>query len=185
MAREIVAWCDLHLADSEGLERVKGHAITFSISGGTPIQLDLCPDHETILVKPLRDALHEHGIRADQVPDVPRRSRRDVTDVRPVICPRCGREMQRVSSLRSHAISVHGQTIAQLEGKSNYLCPAQRIGAEDEECGLGYQTPQGLNMHLSRTHGWDKAERDKAIGAMYSGTKKPAAKRASARAQKR
>ena len=158
MAREIIAWCDVHLGESEGAERIAGRPVTISLGMSTsPVQVDLCEAHEIELVKPLRDVLTEYGIRADDVPVVsPRRTRQKGGDwVGEFKCnvEGCGTVTRSLGTLRSHSIAVHKQSLADLTGTAAYVCPAP-------DCGLGYESVQGVSVHLARSHNWTQSQRD-------------------------
>jgi hypothetical protein len=70
MAQEIVRLCDPCLADDE---RVNASAVTVALNG-KPLLLDLCEDHEALLIKPLRDVLAAFGQTVTAPTGAPKRA---------------------------------------------------------------------------------------------------------------
>lgn len=158
MATEIIVfrWCDVHLAESEGVEKVPGEAYVVTIGGadidGKPREIDLCEQHRLDLMKPLLDVLVTHGGKPEALPHAtgPKRPKPEQTHA----CTLCASRSATAGTLRNHYITEHGQTMADALGTATRWCGVKG-------CGQGYEGIQGIGVHLARSHGIaDKDERD-------------------------
>lgn len=131
MAREIVAWCDIEMANDE---RVEARTYTIALDGG-PREIDLCDEHRKALIDPLRDVLASHGsiVRQDGVAAATRRQSAAVAANTPqALAERAARGSRRGTAPageRSHAC---------------LFCP------------LDYASPTSLISHCASAHGFER-----------------------------
>src|SRR4051812_14442603 len=133
MAKEVTvhSWCDIHLAESEGVTRINARTIPVQIEGHS-VEIDLCDEHELELVKPLLDVMLAHGAKVGQT-TAPKRAPGEHLPKEQ--CLRCGAEFAIGASLRNHYIVQHGETEADAKGEATMWCP---------ECSQGYSSVQGI-----------------------------------------
>lgn len=160
MAKEIVAWCDRHLAKQE---HVTGSELRIAINGRESA-LDLCASCTDDVVGPVLELLKEFG--------QPVREARSVTGAA-FNCSVCGRPFIKRGSWRNHMRKVHSMTAAQVDAVAETGTPdsgtagAERQNpggggeapnplpfvCEEPDCGRRFEKVQGLNMHQMRAHG--------------------------------
>lgn len=162
MAREVVSWCDPHLAHDE---RVPGYPVIFTVDGGKPVRVDLCADDRAALVEPLLAMLAEYGAPPDAPPppsrsprvprrptaseaaaaaaSSPRRRGQPPAEGRPFQCLWCPLDYSSTSALGAHLRTAHG------------LGPVATTYGE--VCPLDGETFANLGGHASRSHGLNTA----------------------------
>lgn len=150
MAKQIVAWCDLHLARDN--EQVPASSVQVTLDHGMPMELDLCDPCHKELVEPLRLLLDEHGqpVKQDTRPTTSPTGRPLI----PCPAPGCGKQYAQKRGLEKHMAKYHPeQADEQLPGfappaqgndEDGYLCP---------ECGRHFTRPQGVGRHRLSAHG--------------------------------
>lgn len=149
MATEVVQnrWCDHHLVAKD--ERVPGEEWTLSLTPPgervATFVLDACGE----CAQPFRDLLAHlieegrpmKGTRRPVARSAPEATSASGTEY---ACPSCGHVVQTRQAIMRHVRSVHGVTLAELEGM-----PAPHACAD---CDRTFTTPQGLGVHRKRIH---------------------------------
>jgi hypothetical protein len=126
-----------------------------------PLQIDLCEVCDKGLVAELEQVLALRGYVPNEAQ--PRRRQRRAGHLPKATCLLCTAQFAVGSSLRSHYVAVHQQTEADAKGTARLWCP---------ECKMGYETVQGISMHLMRAHGMaDDAERRAVVGSAATSRK--------------
>lgn len=146
MAKQIVAWCDVHLAQDE---QVPASPVQVAIDQGLPVEVDLCDPCRKELVDPLAELLTEHGQPVKKGAQAPSGES---------VCGECGKSYRQPASLRRHMREVH-EAPPVPDGRSNvvpdgYPCP---------DCERTFDRPQALGRHRAHQHGY-KAPRGKKGG---------------------
>lgn len=155
MAREVIVstWCDVCLAEDERVDARELSITVTEVSGKPkPRVLALCPAHEAELVTPLLELLEEHGQLVDTEgnPITPAKAKSADKGPKAMSCPVCSHVSPNRTALASHTKSMHGKTLAELEGKPRpWVCP---------DCGYGSPKRQGLAAHRRSAHGWSVAD---------------------------
>jgi hypothetical protein len=155
MAREIVAWCDVHMKVGE---RQPARTFTLDIGRG-PRELDLCEVHEKELISPLADALEDFGAKPIAPASAVRRAAngpksvealasasvrhgKRPTNERAHPCPFCPLDYTTMTSVVTHCRNKHGfasdATTADIFGR---ICPLCAAG--------GYDV---MSSHAQQTH---------------------------------
>ena len=154
MAREIIlrTWCDPCLVEEKQVEGQELPPLTL-IPGRKPRVLALCEVHRKEFYEPLVELLAEHGQAVDSdghpIPGTRGPYKKKVTPLAgegafPCPAEGCNYVGGTKNRLQSHARSVHDVTLAELEGEPlPHACPT---------CEKKFSSPQGLAVHLSRTH---------------------------------
>lgn len=138
MAEEVrvLLWCDLHRFLHS--DDVPGTKQTITING-TTFEAEFCPECETELIEPLRDALEQCGRRTGRI------SRRSVSSDseanglfsptyhkdQVVACPECGKEVK-VPSLGSHCRRMHDKSIRQVQEETGIYVVETRNSRVEE-----------------------------------------------------
>jgi hypothetical protein len=133
VAKEIVAWCDIHLADDE---HRSGKPVQITI-GGLAREIDLCNECTKEYVEPLRELLEAVGQPLDRAPaPTPLKDKEHV-------CPvaGCGREYAYLKSLTEHIVKAHPELADQYAPE---VCG---------ECGERFATERGMRRHAREIHG--------------------------------
>lgn len=151
MAREmqVMAWCDVHLADDEHVPMVASH--TAILDGGKSRTLDLCEEHEAAMWKPLAGvvglgALTEQvqplpppaRVMAAGLPPRPGGSHARSSDGNTRTCLLCEATLEGRQVHNRHLVEAHG--LPRPQALYGGLCPL---------CAHEFATPQG-----HATHGW-------------------------------
>lgn len=144
MAKEIVIWCDVCLADTD--ERRHGTPISLSLNKMPARTIDLCEKHKETLVDPLWAHLTDLGVPIE-LEQAPRQRKNDThDDIGEFFCPepKCDKLYARRSSLQYHTEHTHGKLLAEYAGFGGpYQC---------SYCPASYVQPQGLSIHVNRRH---------------------------------
>lgn len=148
MAKQIVAWCDVHLAKDE---QVVAQPVRVGIDGQL-VELDLCEECTKLFVQPVRELLAAHGqpIRPDEL-----------------TCNQCGKSYAKRDTLRKHLERKHGlgvgaaiaspssSTAAVLgQPQLDVAVPEAEKLYECPDCDRRFETPQGAGAHRNRAHGY-------------------------------
>lgn len=148
MAKQIVAWCDVHLAQDV---QTPGSPMRVALGDAAPLELDMCDDCVKELVEPLRLLVAEHG--------------QPLADAEPsdnlLHCPMpgCRKVFTHGRNLQKHMERVHDTTLPDSvlgdalvvqsttddSGETIYPCP---------ECDRTFKRPQGVAAHRSHVHGY-------------------------------
>lgn len=156
MAKEIVAWCDVHLARDNA--QVPASSVRVAIDDGQPLELDLCEPCEKELVQPLHQLLMEHGQPVVQQPPA-RSARADKQYVCTV--PGCGKAYVRPDGLRQHVAKQHPDSAASepfvqvpaASIKETPVAPNEAGVYVCPECAREFKKPQGVGRHRLAIHG--------------------------------
>lgn len=141
MAREIVAWCDVHLAEDE---RVPATTVTVTVDGAGPVEIDLCAEDRKRYVEPLVELLTAHGAAPTRGALAPARAAIDGRAGKPTTRPRhlqclwCPLDYSAQSGYLAHLRKVHGFD--------------SLPDAYGEQCPLCGQSFTALGAHTVRAH---------------------------------
>jgi uncharacterized C2H2 Zn-finger protein len=154
MAKEIVAWCDVHLADDE---RVVAHTLGVAMRGDNK-GVDLCDTCTKQLVEPLAEIIAEYGQRFETGPPAPKQEGKKARKGTPIPCPECTVVAYGASGLSSHLQNKHNMLTADLTepfmpGEENFALPCP-------DCNRRFERPQGLGAHRASAHGYKKGDDD-------------------------
>jgi uncharacterized C2H2 Zn-finger protein len=150
VAKQIVAWCDKHLAQDE---QVPAGTVQVALDGGDPVELDLCDPCAKEVLDPVRALVDEYGQpTADQGGSTG-------DPVYHCYARGCDKTFAHGRNLQKHLERIHGfvlpdaalgtevvQVATDAEGKPVYPCP---------ECGREFRKPQGVAAHRSHVHGYE------------------------------
>lgn len=146
MAREIVIWCDPHIAQDE---RVTGEDYTLALNG-SPRVIALCVEHRKELLDPLATLVEEHGILADSIrrrgggeahPSTGAMRKGRQVESRPYVCPLCPLDYAGMDALAKHIEKIH------------YVTPGRDLfGKRCALCGFVSESFQGVGQHVLRSH---------------------------------
>jgi uncharacterized C2H2 Zn-finger protein len=150
MAKEIVAWCDIHLAKDE---QVVASSVRAALDNGMPMDLDLCEACDKELVEPLRLALIEYGQPV-------RGADEEESNMLHCPMPGCRKSFPTGRKLQKHMERIHDTLLP-----DSVLGPAQvaQVTTTDEngepiyscpECDRTFRSPQGVGAHRSKVHGY-------------------------------
>lgn len=144
MAQVILSLCDLHMARDE---QVPGIPWVVSLGQGPARPLvrtvDLCDDCAKTM-RELHDLLDRYGRKSDAPMPSPSLAPSKQPD--PHKCPACAYVAPNRSALSSHARNKHDTSLAELAGEPTpYECPARG-------CGRAFNRPQGVSIHVRRSH---------------------------------
>lgn len=168
MAKEIVAWCDRHLASDE---QVPATTVQVTLDNGMPIEIDLCDPCHKELVEPLRLLLDEHG--------QPVRSQDRSSSASHCPMPGCDKSFAGPRQLQKHVERIHDTVLpdevfgnavpspasTDEKGETIYPCP-------EPDCDRTFKRPQAVGAHRSHVHGY--------VAASNTSGKRPGRKQASA-----
>lgn len=147
MAREIITrvLCDRHLNDKD--EAVEARTFVLAIANRPPHEMDLCTDCAGPVVEVLQ-MLNDYGRPFGAPVKTPRtgtpRSPMDPADR--VKCPACDHTSPSEPSARTHAVTVHKRTLAQLRGEPTpFPC-------EFEGCPMEYPNNTARYQHMAQSH---------------------------------
>lgn len=143
MAREIVVWCDVHMEQSSGAQRVPGDEFTITINGAKPRTIALCADHQENILNALVEALQEHGMTGPPAQALPKRVRAASRPSGPApdACLLCGEPVkQSKGAMGGHLRRAHDMTIRMVYGS---ICPL---------CGPDEGEFVNLGTHVGRFH---------------------------------
>lgn len=142
MAREIITrvLCDRHLNEKD--EAVDADTFVLGIANRPPHEMDLCPDCAGPVVEALQ-MLNDYG-RPFGAPVKTPKTPKDPADR--IKCPACEWTSPTEPSARTHAVSVHKRTLAQLRGEPTpFPC-----GVGD--CPLEYTNNTARSQHQMQSH---------------------------------
>lgn len=152
MAKQIVAWCDKHLAQDE---QVPASTVQVSLDGGNLVELDLCDPCDKEVLEPVRLLVEEFG-----QPTTEDGSPIGASGEAHYHCYArgCDKTFAHGRNLQKHLDRIHGFTLPDsalgtevvqvkqdAEGKPVYPCP---------ECDREFRKPQGVAAHRSHVHGY-------------------------------
>lgn len=147
MAREIVIQIYCDICQEDGARKPGAQEVTLTLAelGPAPRVLALCDEHRRRLYDPLRDMVAEFAQKADADGE-PKPTRRRRQSDGEVTCPECVRTFPSRNALGSHARKTHDKSVSELLGEPlPFKC-------EEPGCGKAFGAPQGLAVHLARTH---------------------------------
>lgn len=161
MAREIVKWCDVHLANDE---KVLAETVTVAFYNQPAVEIDLCDVCRKEIVDPLVRLLSEHGAPPDTSNQPGKRARKmkaeeavirrssfnadgtrkgmPPTRARSLICLWCELDYAAESGLTRHIEKAHVPFDSNLSGRELY-------GIQCPLCGDNYQHIAG---HATKAH---------------------------------
>lgn len=148
MAKQIVAWCDVHMARDEN---VPASSFRVALDGSQPVEVDLCETCDKELLGALRELIEEVG-----QPVSTRMAHPTSGGSEKAACPECGNELTK-EGMRKHMMRAHGKTRIQAgeivrglgytkkrdQQAGSYICP---------ECQDEFDTPQGRGAHRRSVH---------------------------------
>lgn len=149
MAKEIVTWCDKHMAREEHVA-----ATTFPLTfGRDSYTIDLCEGCAKELITPLEELVRELGVteksaapakpaKASAASEPPARQGRPSTHPEKLLagphpCPVCSADYtdRTQGALGQHLVTQHG------------LTPAMTVGTTCPVCNMGHELSKGLATH--------------------------------------
>ena len=195
MARDLVFWCDICLADED--ERTPGGEVVIQLGNLKPRLLALCDRHMDEIYNPLRELLQDMPI-ADSVPPnsagfMPTKRQGENAGDFTCLVPDCGRPYKYKGSLRTHLNEVHNMTLQEMVKQYGADAPEEAtlafsVGedekppkvtrAECDKCDTVYEWPehkrpaQALGVHKATVHKIKGERHDQRKGS------KPSAKAA-------
>lgn len=160
MAKQIVAWCDNHLAKDE---QVPASTVPATLYNGMPMEVDLCEPCEKEIVEPLRLLLEEYGQPVQE-------GGSEQDNLLHCPLPGCTKKFTHGRNLQKHMERVHDTTLpdsvlgAELvvqkttdtSGATVYPCP---------DCERTFKRPQGVSAHRFQAHGYVSPTRASRKGA--------------------
>jgi len=149
MAQEIVTWCDL--CETEHPRR--GNSVGITIDTLQPVSLDLCHEHNDVLLGQVYDAIAKYGRRVDK-PERPAaqgqiphrdRPRNTGSERRPFKCLLCEVTYATGQSVARHYRQQHGLTgVDSSESIYGLTCPI---------CSRSFAESKTLGHHASQHEG--------------------------------
>jgi len=156
MAKEIVVWCDIHLA---GGERQPASQSVIGL-GGKWRAVDLCDKCVSTFVVPVQEIWDKYGLAVDDGTKLPGRAvavPHPPPAPRPPSGTRRGRTPQtardrpclwcELSFVGNSGINEHVRKIHGIEGP-------EALGGSCPRCGQEYTPGMGLAVHVTRIHGY-------------------------------